>query len=33
MIDNVHDLISLHEGRVPHGYTDSLGYLPLVRNE
>ena len=26
---NVRDLITLHEGRVPYAYTDSLGYLTI----
>jgi lysozyme len=26
---NIRDLISLHEGRVPYGYPDSLGYLTI----
>lgn len=26
---NVRELISLHEGRVPHAYEDSLGYLTI----
>lgn len=26
---NVRDLIARHEGRVPHAYTDSLGYLTI----
>lgn len=29
MIDNVKSLIELHEGRVPHAYVDSLGYLTI----
>ena len=26
---NLRDLLILHEGRVPHAYTDSLGYLTI----
>lgn len=26
---NVRDLITMHEGRVPHAYEDSLGYLTI----
>lgn len=29
MIMNVRQLIELHEGRVPHAYADSLGYLTI----
>lgn len=29
MVTNVRQLIELHEGRVPHAYEDSLGYLTI----
>ena len=29
MVDNVRELIALHEGRVPHAYQDSLGYWTI----
>jgi len=29
VVNNVRDLITLHEGRVPHAYQDSLGYWTI----